>query len=1346
MGASESRWQETPRVAFARRFAELYEAAGNPKLKRVESAAKARMAAAQPRGPVASAQRISDWRTGRNVPAKFDFFLPVLLTLIDEARKATDPVPQLLLSVREWEQLWRTADGWNPDAADAPSPYLGLEPFGRADTEVFFGRTRPTEEVTELIRRVTAADGSGGIVMLVGASGAGKSSLLAAGVIPALTAGDAGMRTGTSTGADADSGADTDAGAGADSAAGAGAGAVEESVAGQSWAVATLTPGADPLAALTSALGGTDPQHWATDRPRLVVVDQLEELFTLGADDQQCDEFLSALQELALPRPADRSVVILAIRADFYGRCLDHPILEESLKHRSYLLGPMRLNELAAAITRPAELAGYRLEPGLEELVITELCGASGRADRRGYDPGALPLLSHVMRATWQRRDGGRLTIDGYRAAGGVLGSVAATAEHAWEGLSEFQQSAGKQLLLELIAIGQDSKDTRRRVPRADLLGLAVQTAEAALEALTRARLITVDADFAYLTHEIVLDAWPRLRGWIDQDRLGYLERQRLQTDAADWLAAARDPSRLYRGARLDALADLGDDDPIGSVARDFLAASRTAHTRARRRSHTIKAIFGLLGVIVTVLAAVAFIQRDSMSSQRRDAIVAAVLANADRLQDTDPSISAQLDLVANNLRPNDPAIRARMLSTQLLPLGTPLPGASAQDDYVVPAAFRPDGRFMATTDGKRISLWDVGDPHHPRAAGAIDLHRPILISELAFSGDGNVLISADPSAGATLWDVHDPQRPVAVGSPIPARPVDITAYGFAVSGSTLAVTTAANTVQLWDIRHPAAPVLLHTLSGIHRGNVSAIAFAADGTRLATASTDDLVVRLWDTTNPTAPVALGTSTLTGMKQPNAIAFSPDGHLVAVAGDGPSVPLWNIEDPRNPRSVGTIQSGHTGQIISLQFAPDNRTMLTAAVDGVAKLWKLDDLTQPRPWGTPLQTAEHNTFAATFGPDGRTVVTNGTDGTVRLWSPADELLAGLSEGLLGMAFSPDGNLLAVSWDDGEIQLWDTHDPRHPRRLARREHGDWAGSLTISPDGRTLVGSEGEFTSLYDIADPTVIRPLARWQSLPNPAGNPINSVQYAFSPDSKTLVTMGDNFTGPDATEHGYLQVWDVFQRDKPTALQSPTELGDVVRGADRAGTIWATTLGAHTIQLWRLANGGAPGKIGSPIIEPDADGLVPALSPDGKFLAAIVNGTIKVWDISDPVNPRTIVSTAHDPELKSFEIMFSPDGNTLATVGNPDGARQATLVLWDFADHRRLVPAPQTLMPATNYGNVVFSPAPGTLAGQWSGGIQLLDLDPRHAEDRICSVTRDVLTPDNWSKYVPQLPFRRPCGA
>ncbi|MFI1917700.1 hypothetical protein [Nocardia sp. NPDC020380] len=1309
-GAGESRWQETPRAAFARRFAELYEAAGNPKLKRVESAAKARMAAAQPRGPFASAQRISDWRTGRNVPAKFDFFLPVLLPLVDEARKATEPVPQLLLSVREWEELWRSADGWNPDAADAPSPYLGLEPFGRADTEVFFGRTRPTEEVAELIRRVTAADGSGGIVMLVGASGAGKSSLLAAGVIPALTG--------------------------------------DGSVAGEDWAGATLTPGADPLAALTSALGGTAPQEWATDRPRLVVVDQLEELFTLGAGDQQCDEFLSALQELALPRPANRSVVILAIRADFYGRCLDYPILEESLKHRSYLLGPMRLNELAAAITRPAELAGYRLEPGLEELVITELCGASGRADRRGYDPGALPLLSHVMRATWQRRDGGRLTIDGYRAAGGVLGSVAATAEHAWEGLSEFQRSAGKQLLLELIAIGQDSKDTRRRVPRADLIGLAVHTAEAALEALTRARLITVDADFAYLTHEIVLDAWPRLRGWIDQDRLGYLERQRLQTDAADWQSAGRDPSRLYRGARLDALADLGDDDPIGSIPRDFLAASRTAHTRARRRSHTIKAIFGLLGVIVTVLAAVAFIQRDSMSSQRQDAIVAAVLANADRLQDTDPSISAQLDLVANNLRPNDPAIRARLLSTQLLPLGTPLPDASARDDFVVPVAYRPDGHVMATTDGKRISLWDVTDPHHPKAAGAIDLHKHVLISELAFSGDGNVLISADTSAGATLWDVHDPQHPAAVGRPIPGSQVDITAYGFAVSGSTLAVTTAANTVQLWDIRNPAAPLLLHTLSGIHRGNISAVAFSADGTRLATASTDDLVVRLWDTTNPAAPVALGTSALTGMTQPNAIAFSPDGHLLAVAGDGPSVPLWNIDDPRNPRSVGTIQSGHTGRIISLQFAPDNRTILTAAVDGVAKLWKLDDLTQPRPWGTPLQTAEHNTFAATFSPDGRTVVTNGTDGTVRLWSLADELLAGLSEGLLGMAFNPDGSLLAVSWDNGEIQLWDTHDPRHPRRLARREHGDWASSLTISPDGRTLVGSEGEFTSLYDITDPTAIRPRARWQSLPNPTGDPMNNVQFAFSPDSKTLVTMGDNFTGANVTEHGYLQAWDISQREKPTSLQSPAELGDVVRSADhaRTGSILATTLGTHTIQLWRLVNGAPPSRIGSPITEPDADGLVPALSADGKLLAALVNGALEVWDISDPVHPEPVVSTTHDAQLTNFEVMFSPDGNTLATVGNPDGVRQATLVLWNFADHRRLVPAPQTLIPATNYGNVVFSPAPGTLAGQWSGGIQLLDLDVRHAEDRICSVTRDVLTPDNWSKYVPQLAFRRPCGA
>ena len=332
----------------------------------------------QTKAPAASAQRISDWKAGRNVPARFETLRPVLLTLIDQTRRNGGDYDPALLDLQEWKRLWTASDAWNPaqDIANAGCPYLGLASYRRDNAVLFFGRGRPTAEFAELVRAAIAPGGDGGIIALVGASGAGKSSLLDAGLIPAV------------------------------------------GVPADDWAIATLTPGADPLGSIRRAIDivtadGVDAlvaavREWSGDKRLLLIVDQFEELFTICADEHARGEFLAVLEQLP---------VVIGIRADFYARCLDYPALESALKYRSYLLGPMRLDELAEAITGPAEAAGAKLEAGLADLVSTELCGIGGHENRQGYDPGALPLVSHVLEATWQRREGGRLTVAGYRQA-----------------------------------------------------------------------------------------------------------------------------------------------------------------------------------------------------------------------------------------------------------------------------------------------------------------------------------------------------------------------------------------------------------------------------------------------------------------------------------------------------------------------------------------------------------------------------------------------------------------------------------------------------------------------------------------------------------------------------------------------------------------------------------------------------------------------------------------------------------------------------------------------------------------------------------------------------------------
>ncbi|WP_157555259.1 ATP-binding protein [Nocardia crassostreae] len=549
----------SPRALFTIRFTELYEAAGNPTLRRVAAAAETRMRAAQGTRPGgASAQRISDWKAGRNVPARFESLLPVVLTLADLARKSGRPLTRELAEPREWQRLWQAATTWNPeDEADAACPYPGLNSYRPHNRSLFFGRTRATTELTALVHDAT------GIVAVVGASGAGKSSLLAAGLTPAfddreiitLTPGRHPLRallnaTRPTPSTEQESGS-TDQDTPASS---SNPGTVPDSGAVPGRPAASEPTPADTLSALA-------PRR---DLPRrLLIIDQFEELFTACADERAREDFLTALDRCAT-RTDDPITVVIALRADFYAHCLNYLILQEALEHRAYLLGPMRTDELAQAISCPARAVGLDLESGLEELVITELCGAGGHPGRRTYDPGALPLLSHVMAATWQHREGRRLTITGYRKAGGVVGSVAETAEHAWTELSSTQQAAAKEILLGLVTVGQDSHDTRRIAQRPDLLrrNAAPEDATAALELLARTRLITLDADAVTLTHEIVLTAWPRLRTWIDEDRVGYLVRQRLETDAAEWAAQDRDSSLLYRGTRLRTALDNANPPP----------------------------------------------------------------------------------------------------------------------------------------------------------------------------------------------------------------------------------------------------------------------------------------------------------------------------------------------------------------------------------------------------------------------------------------------------------------------------------------------------------------------------------------------------------------------------------------------------------------------------------------------------------------------------------------------------------------------------------------------------------------------------------------------------------------
>jgi hypothetical protein len=584
-----------------------------------------------------------------------------------------------------------------PGADVRECPYPGLASFGREQARWFFGRDQLT---AELVTRLDARLQAGGVQVVVAPSGAGKSSLLQAGLLPQL---DSGALPGSSR-----------------------------------WPRMVFTPTAHPLAALATqiaALTGADPatlaEEFATNPQQagavlrgllagedsgarvVVVVDQFEELFTLCPDDQQRRSFIEVLALLASP-PHPVGLIVMGVRADFYAACANYPHLRTALQDNPLVVGSMSDTELRAAIRYPAQDVGSEVEAGLVELLLRDLGDTAGEGGVTSYEAGRLPLLAHALRATWQQRHGHTLTVEGYRSTGGIHRAVATTADRVFNSLDPAGQHAARTLFLRLIRIGDSSEDARRRVSRADLLaGLDPGSALPVLDAFTRGRLLTQEQDTVEITHEALLRAWPRLRQWIDTDRVGNLIRQELDEAAAVWIRDGRDTAGLYRGSRLAAARTWATSMPrkgdLSPTASEFLAASTRHERRATRFRRIVLVVLCVLALVASGAAVVAFQQRAAAQSQRDTAIFNQITAQADRLRGTDVSLAAQLDLTAYLLRPDTPDLYTALITTGNAALSTPL---ASHPNPIHDVVFSLDGHTLASSNDQTVRLWEMNVDH----------------------------------------------------------------------------------------------------------------------------------------------------------------------------------------------------------------------------------------------------------------------------------------------------------------------------------------------------------------------------------------------------------------------------------------------------------------------------------------------------------------------------------------------------------------------------------------------------------------------------------------------------------
>jgi tetratricopeptide (TPR) repeat protein len=499
---------------------------------------------------------------------------------------------------------------------DLPCPYRGLEPFYPEHKDFFFGREELTTRLLEKLRPAALSSTANRFLAVIGPSGSGKSSLALAGLVPALKSGRLSD--------------------------------------GVPWDVVICRPGDQPLKSLAARLaslgnathsvatvnelandleGNADsldvfvraaPAAESQTRRVVVMIDQFEEVFALCQDGGTRQAFINNLLRAATAR-GGQTVVVLTMRADFYGKCASHPVLAAALSDHQLLVGPMTQEELERAIERPALRAGCELEMGLTERLIQDVERQSG----------ALPLLQFALRELWEKRQGQLLTNAAYDAIGGLDGALEKRADAVLEAFTPTQLELCRRIFLRLTQPGEGTDDTKRRARMQELAsaGDGGAAVEEVVDRLVDARLITAAADgdtraeggAIEVAHEALIRSWRALRQWIDADRTGFLIHHRLAEAAREWEGSGRHPDDLYKGTPLAVCRDWAKSHPdeLNPLESDFFAESVKAEQRrkdaeieaanqreadARRiATETKKKLRASRVALVSVLIAVAF-------------------------------------------------------------------------------------------------------------------------------------------------------------------------------------------------------------------------------------------------------------------------------------------------------------------------------------------------------------------------------------------------------------------------------------------------------------------------------------------------------------------------------------------------------------------------------------------------------------------------------------------------------------------------------------------------------------------------------------------------------------------
>ncbi len=1109
--------------------------------------------------------------------------------------------------------------GDEPPAYDTRCPFQGLESFKSENKNFFFGREAL---VKKLVDKLSSDEGfNNNFLAVLGPSGSGKSSVVLAGLVPAL-----------------------------------------------GYPYIRLVPSHDPMPELAAALSRLESLHSGggdlrattegfklADIPApsvkpsvndetsptnhaILIVDQFEEIFTLCPDKAERQLFFDALMNIANPQRHTQSFnlkleVVITMRADFWGECAPYTTLKEAMQANQELIGPMSMIELRNAIEQQARQVGLRFETNLIQTILNEIDG----------EPGAMPLLQHALLELWKRRHGRWLRASEYEAIGGVKQAIANTADEIYTSLNEAEQARMRNIFVRLTRVDDEAgdgeqRDTRRRVYFDELVpaGTDPLLIRQLVSRLASVRLLVTSIssvngqDQVEVSHEALIRYWPRLRGWLDEDRERLQTRQIISRLAQEWrengqpetiALLPRKNSKLDEAVKSAAQLGLNELEQqflnvcqgawdrekaeqeaqqrreleaaqkLATEQQQRLEEQKIATDKLQRRNVILRAV--LAAAVILAIVAVGFgvmalenereaeqqtelaqTERDRANSSQIEALFLARIAQADRL-------AAYTQLALHN--EDDPSSSLALILAREAVLTTWQPDGKVITEHIVTVAAE-DALRTAISE---VSPWRMTLPHYSHSD---------WVRQVIFGANGETIITGSDDQTIRVWDLKTGQQ-------------------------------------------------LYKLQG--RGRFLSADISSDK-KLIAAGSDDGTVRIW---NLETKVKLQEMT-SHTDWVRNVRFSPDGKILVSTSNDHLAILWDVKTGKEIYQL----HGHTQKIYGAAFSPDGKTVATASNDQSVRLWNV--ATGQEIWRFSGHT--NAVWSVVFSPDGQTIATAGNDKVIYLWNTASGAklreFRGHTHYIFSVAFSPDGKILASAGADAIIRLWNVETGAEIKQL--NGFTNWIWSVAFSPDGKKIAAGGNEFSP------PARLWEVETGEQINWSEGHRGKVNAVAFSPDGKTFISAG---------EDGTAKLWNSDTGEKIRQFNQYTVAISALAWSP-AGDYIATASEDKLVHLWNVQTGQ---QIGQLVGHTQSVRSI-AWSPDGKSIATgSSDGTARLWEVATQQEIRQF----NGLQKNVLALAFSPDGKILFTGGDDKMAN-----LWDVESGAKIYS-----IPWYNIGAVAFRP-------------------------------------------------------